>query len=150
MRSAVAELIEDFLARGGKITPCPEGNGLIDPAFRPKKTVGRALSAQKRHARISGRVVRVLAMSPAPMTLLAIEKQTGLPFDSLRYVVNILALDGKITVTQSAKRQTRFFSLAPANTDTEFSTGGPASESTPAARVGDACSAGARPGSAAA
>lgn len=163
MRSAVAELIGAFLENGGKITKCPDGIGLGEPvAKRARKhgasehidhrglcLIGNVLQGKKRRAHTGELVLAALALANEPLTLLGIEKATGVDFDRLRGVVTALALDGKIIISPRATRQTRFFSLAISNTDAGRVTGGPASDSAEVARIGDNPSSSARPGRAA-
>lgn len=113
MKSAVAELIGEFFAKGGKVTPCPEGNGLVPFEYKPKTSVGRVKRAQRRRIYYCERILELLGRSASSLTLLGIEKETGLDFDKLRGAVAALADEGKIIVTQRAERQPRYFSLAP-------------------------------------
>lgn len=151
MKSAVAELIGAFLEAGGEIKQCPPGIGLGEPVFKAKKVIGLARREQQARFRICDLVVAALSLSQEPMTLLGIEKATGVPFDNLRGAVDALALDGRITVRQAAARQTRWFSITAANTGTGTLAGGPASVTSAAgACAGLHASPAARPGKAAA
>lgn len=159
MRSAVAELIAAFLQDGGVIQKCRDGIGLGEPVLQRRyrtgevgtadRPIGMAARDAQERKRICAKILAVLGKAEEPMTLLGIEKAVGASFDSVRRAVDALALDGAITFTQAAARQTRWFSLAQTVTGAGNLTGGPASESAAGACAGANLTHAARPGKAA-
>lgn len=121
MRSAYAEAIEVFLAGGGKITHCPEGNALMPKEKIKHKAVGQSAHDSKQFQRLTAAVVAALSAAPAPLTLLGLEKATSVPHHRLRRALTRLEAAGQVATSEltrdgvGARGRTIFYRLAVAN-----------------------------------
>lgn len=151
MKSAYAEMIGAFFAKGGTVTVCPPGNGLGDPALRvaPRQVVGQAKSDSAGRKKIRALVIAALENEGGPLTLLGIEKATGVSFDRLRGAMKALERDRVVTARAGGSNgRTRFFSLTESGAGVAM--GGPASTSTADAGDRQLRTSAVRPGKAAA
>lgn len=114
MKSAFADAIGQFITSGGKITRCPEGNGLVD-GVKPRTLllIGKAKTDRAMVEKRGGQIAKYLAGMPSrEFTLGELREYFGLRKGSIEAALMVVLQDGRVTSRRRARR-TLYYRAAP-------------------------------------